>query len=103
MKRRIPQWAGAACAVAMLALGAGCASTEDLNALRAEVESLKSTAAAAGQAASSAMTDADAARTEAGNASRTADNALSAAREAQTAGATNSERIDRMFKKSMMK
>ena len=103
MKRRIPQWVGAAGAVAMLALGAGCASTEDLNALRAEVDSLKSAAASAGQDASKAMMDAEAARTEAGGASRTANNALSAAREAQTAGAANSERIDRMFKKSMMK
>ena len=103
MRSRIPQWAGAACAVAMLALGAGCATTDDLNAIRAELESLQSTTAAAGQAASSAMKDAEAARTEAGEASRTANNALSAAREAQTSGAANSERIDRMFKKSMMK
>ena len=103
MKSRIHQWAGAGCAVAMLALGAGCASTGDLDALRAEIESLKNTTAATGQAASSAMKDAETARAEAGDASRAANNALSAAREAQTTGAANSEKIDRMFKKSMMK
>lgn len=103
MKSRIHQWAGATCAVAMLALGAGCASTGDLDALRAELESLKNTAAAAGQAASSAMEGAETARAEAGDASRAANNALSAAREAQTTGTANSERIERMFKKSMMK
>ena len=95
-KSRIAKWTTAACAVAVLTLGAGCASVQDLDALRADIEGLKS-------ATASAAADAEAARTEAGQASRTANRSLSAAREAQTCCTANSERIERMFKESMTK
>ena len=96
MEKRLAKLTAVASVAALLTFGAGCASVKDVEALRADVESLKS-------AAASAASDADAARTEAGEASRTANRALSAAREAQTCCAANSERIERMFKKSMMK
>ena len=103
MNRRIGKWSAAASVAAVVTLGAGCASTDDLNALRADVESLRSATSAAQDTASGAVADAEAARSEAGQASRTANRALSAAREAQACCAANSEKIERMFKKSMMK
>ena len=103
MKIRIAKWTAAASVVAVMTLGAGCASTDDLAALRADVDSLKAAAMTAQDTAAGAVQDAEAARAEAGQASRTANRALSAAREGQTCCAANSEKIDRMFKKSMMK
>ena len=103
MKDRIAKWTAATSVAAVVVFGAGCASTDELNAMRSDIESLKGATAAAQETASGAMSDAEAARAEAGQASRTANRALSAAREAQTCCAANSEKIDRMFKKSMMK
>ena len=103
MKNRIAKWAAATSVAAVVAFGAGCAKTDVLDALRADVESLKGATAAAQETAAGAMSDAEAARAEAGQASRTANRALSAAREAQTCCAANSEKSDRMFEKSMMK
>ena len=103
MKSRIAKWTAATSVAAMVTLGAGCASTDDVNALRADVENLRGATAAAQDTAAGAVSDAEAARAEAGQASRTANRALSAAREAQACCAANSEKIERMFKKSMMK
>ena len=107
MKYRIAKWTAAVSAAAAMTLGAGCATIGDLDAVRADLENLKNSSAAATAAAQEAVTgaaaDADAARSEAGQASRTANRALSAAREAQTCCAANVEKIERMFKKSMMK
>ena len=95
MENRTSKLTTAACAATVLLFSAGCATT-DLEAVRAELQSVKDMSA-------SAMADAEAARTEAGEASRTANRVLSAAREAQAMGAANSERIDRMFEKAMVK
>ena len=103
MNTRIAKLTAVASVAAVVTLGAGCASTDDLNALRADVTSLQSAASAAQATADGAVMDAESARAEAGQAARTANRALSAAREAQTCCAANSEKIERMFKKSMMK
>ena len=103
MKTKIAKWTNAASAAAVLTLVAGCASVDDMNNIRGGMESLRSEVMAAQAAANAAAAEAEAARTEAGEASRTANRALSAAREAQTCCADNSEKIDRMFEKSMMK
>jgi len=103
VKNRVGKWSASAGLAAVVALGAGCASTKDLNAVRADLDSLRGETAAVRDTASGAMAGAEAARNEAGEASRTANRALGAAREAQAGGAANSERIERMFKKSMMK
>ena len=102
MKTRIAKLAAATSVAAVVTLGAGCAGPE-LDAMQADIESLKGATAAAQDTAAGAASDAEAARTEAGQASRTANRALSAAREAQACCAANSEKIERMFKKSMMK
>ena len=72
-----------------LAGATGCATTGDLDALKAEVDKANSTA-------SQAASDASAAKRDAAAAKATADQAL------DTANATN-EKLDRMFKKSMQK
>lgn len=81
-----------AVAVLMLAsLGglAGCATTSDLDALRAEVEKANSTANQAAADAAAAKRDAAAART--------------AAEQARDSAQDTNEKLDRMFKKSMYK
>ncbi len=103
MKSRIAKWTAATSVVAAMTFGAGCVGAKDMDALRADVESLRGAASAAQETAAGAASDAEAARAEAGQASRTANRALSAAREAQACCAANSEKIERMFKKSMMK
>ena len=103
MKNRIAKWTAATSVAAVVTLGAGCASTDVMDAMQADIESLKGATAAAQDTAAGAASDAEAARAEAGQASRTANRALSAAREAQACCAANSEKIERMFKKSMMK
>jgi len=72
-----------------LATTAGCATTSDLDELRAEVQRANSTAERAAADAASAKQDAAAART--------------AAEQAQSEAAETNEKMDRMFKKSMYK
>ena len=74
----------------VLAVTAGCAATpEDIDAIRATAEEAKRTAAEAQAAAARAESKADAAK-------RAAEDAKGCCRD-------NSEKIDRMFKKSMYK
>lgn len=86
MESRIAKWTTAALVAAALAVGAGCASTEQMQAKLTEMENAIS-----------------AASKKASEAERAANRALSAAREAQTCCAANTERMDRMFKDKMMK
>ncbi|MEJ2530346.1 MAG: Lpp/OprI family alanine-zipper lipoprotein [Halioglobus sp.] len=75
--------------LASLTILAGCASTSDLEALRADVQKANETASRAASDAAAAQRDAAAAK-----------DAAEAARD--TAQDTN-EKLDRMFKKSMYK
>lgn len=75
--------------LAALATTAGCATTSDLDELRAEVQKANATAERAAADAASAKQDAAAART--------------AAEQAQQEAAETNEKLDRMFKKSMYK
>lgn len=103
MNNRISKWATAAGAVAILTLSSGCARIQDVDALQAQVESLKSELMSAQEAAASARAAAEAANAAAGSAANAADSAMDAANNAQASGAANSEKIDRMFEKVMMK
>jgi murein lipoprotein len=67
----------------------GCATTSDLDALRAEVQQSNEAASQAAADAASARTDAAAAR--------------AAAEEARNTAQETNEKLDRMFKKSMYK
>ena len=101
--KKIVKWTTAACAAAALALVAGCASVQDLEAVQGQVDSLKSELAAAQAAADSAMSEAKAAGMAAGDAAGAADAAMNAASDAAAGGAANAEKLDRMFEKVMMK
>lgn len=103
MNSRTAKWATAAGAVAVLMLSVGCASVQEVESLRGEVDTLKGELAAAQDVAASAMSEAEAARAAAGDAASDADGAMSAANEAQAGSAANAEKIDRMFEKVMMK
>ena len=74
----------------------GCASTGDLNKLKAEVD-------AASAEASAARTEASAARTEAAEARAMAESATATANEAKAISENTETKIDRMFKKAMHK
>ena len=101
--KMIAKWTTAACAAAALALVAGCASVQDLEAVQDQVDSLKSELAAAQAAADSAMSEAKTAGMAAGDAAGAADAAMNAASDAAAGGAANAEKLDRMFEKAMMK
>ena len=103
MNNKTAKWATAAGAAALLVLGSGCARIQDVNALQAEIDSLKTELSAAQAATEAAKTEAMAARSAAGDAASAADSAMSAASDAQASGAANSEKIERMFQKVMMK
>jgi len=74
--------------MALVGVG-GCATTGDLEELRAEIARVNATAEQAAADAASARTDAGAAR--------------GAAEEARDAAEETEEKLDRMFKKSMYK
>ena len=77
-------------AIALVAaIASGCASTSDLQRVEATAEEALRTANAASQ--------------QAGSAAATADAALQAAEGAQACCDANTERMDRMFRKSMYK
>ena len=75
--------------LAALTLAGGCATTSDLDALRAEVQKANETASQAAADASAARQDAAAAK--------------AAAEEARDTAQQTNEKLDRMFKKSMYK
>ena len=103
MNKKTAKWATATGAAALLLLGSGCARIQDVDALQAEIDSLKGELSAAQDAAASARAEAEAARAAAGNAASAADSAMSAANDAQASGAANSEKLERMLEKVMMK
>jgi murein lipoprotein len=80
---------------AVLALG-GCATTKEVEQLRADVKQASSAAASAQQTADKAMQEAAAARAA-------AERAEKAAMDAKAAAEATDAKIDNMFKKSMQK
>ena len=83
----------------VLGLAAGCANTD----LQASVDRAAADAAAAASAAEAARAAADRAAQAAASAQSTADQALAAATEAQACCEANTEKMERMFQKSMSK
>lgn len=80
----------------MVGLASGCASTSDLDGLQSQIDTLKSQVSSASSDAASARADAAEAASKAAAAEAAANRA------AQYAQETN-DKLDRMFKKSMMK
>jgi len=84
-------------AVIVLAAGAsGCATTQEVEQLRADVQKAMERAASAESTADAAMKEASAARAA-------AERAEKAALDAKAAAEATDEKIDRMFKKTMNK
>lgn len=81
------------------ALVSGCATDE----LKKELADVRAQAEQANAAATAAQRSADAAANKADAAQARADEALSTANEAKACCEANSEKIDRMFRKAMMK
>lgn len=92
--------------IAVVALGvmSGCSTTQtDLDAVRATAEQALNEARAAKTTADAANASAEEAKRVATNAQNTANRAAQAASEAQAASAANTDRIERMFQRSMSK
>ncbi|UCC55510.1 MAG: hypothetical protein JSU75_09095 [Gammaproteobacteria bacterium] len=85
----------AAAASVVAGLG-GCASTSDLNAMRADIDAAKAEASAA-------RAEAAAASKAAAEAKAMASDAMSTANAAKAQSAETETKIDRMFKKAMYK
>ena len=83
--------------ILVLAMAAsGCATTAELDKMRADIQSASDRAASAQASADAAMAEAKAARAAAENAER-------AALDAKAAAEATDEKIDRMFKQTMNK
>jgi len=91
--------------VAVVALGvmSGCATQKDIDAVRATAEQALNEARAAKTTADAARAGAEEAKSVATNAQNTANRAAQAASEAQACCAANTDRIERMFQRSMSK
>lgn len=88
---------------AVVATGAGCATSGSLEEVRKMAEEAQSAAASAQQSADQAQSTADSAEQSAENAMSTAEAASQTADEAQSCCDANTERLDRMFQKSQQK
>lgn len=86
-----------------LAMAAGCATTSQLEEVKATADRAAADAAAAASTVEAARAAADRAAQAASSAQSTADQALSAATEAQACCKANRESMERMFQKSMSK
>ena len=103
MNNRTARWATAAGAAAILLLSSGCARIQDVDAMQAQIDALKGELATAQSEAANAKAEAAGALEAAGAASARAGNALRTANTAAEGNAANSEKLDRMFEKVMMK
>lgn len=96
MSVNLTRVATAVMAAAIITLASGCASTE-------QIEEIQRMAREAKGAAERAERTANRAESTANSAASQAQQALQAANEAQACCTANSEKLDRMFKKSMTK
>jgi murein lipoprotein len=90
-------------AVLTLGMASGCASPGGIDEVRATAEQALTEARAAKTTADAANASAEEARRVATNAQNTANRAAQAASEAQACCAANTDRIERMFQRSMSK
>ena len=93
---RTPRALAAVVVVAGIGITSGCANTEEMDQLRQMASDAMSAAQQAQSAASRAQSTADGAATQAAEAMRRAD-------EANACCKANTERMNRMFQKSMQK
>ena len=93
---KIARFTGGLIVAGTLVFASGCATTE-------QIEELRALAQQAQQAADQAQAAAAAAQSAADSASSRADSALSAANDANNCCRRNTEKMERMFEKAMQK
>jgi hypothetical protein len=103
MKHNALRVAGIPAALLILSLGAGCATSGDVDAVRKLAEDAKASADKANRTATEAAATAKEARDAALSASNAAAAAQQAAQEAKAASQMTNEKIDRAFKKAVQK
>lgn len=103
MKSTALRIAGVPAALLMLTLGAGCATSGDVDAVRKLAQEAKDSADQANRTAAQAVATAKEARDAAISASNAAAAAQQSAQEAKAASQMTSEKIDRAFKKAVQK
>jgi hypothetical protein len=90
-------------AVLVLGLASGCSSTATIEKAQATADAAARDAAAAKSAAEAARATADSAAQAARGAQSTADKAMSAATASEACCEANTDRLERIFQKSMSK
>ena len=90
-------------AAGIVVLGSGCSTTDEMGTLRSMAEQAQSAAAAAQAAADRALGGSQQAQSAAAEADRKATEALRAANDANNCCRQNSEKMDRMFQRSLQK
>lgn len=103
MKRNTHHILGLSAVLFVLALGAGCATTDEVDAAKKLAQEAKVSADQANRTAAEAAATAKEAKDEAAAARAAATAAQRAAEEAKTASQQTGEKIDRAFKKSVQK
>ena len=100
MENKLTTILKAATLVTVIGITAGCASSGEMKQM---MEDTKAAAESAKQSASTALQTAQDAKSAADRAQQTADQALQSAAEANNCCQQTNEKIDRMFKKTMVK
>ena len=103
MKHNALRVAGLPAALLILSLGAGCATSGDVDAVRKLAQEAKDSADQANRTAAQAAATATEAKDAALSASNAAAAAQQAAQEAKAASQMTNEKIDRAFKKAVQK
>ncbi|MHB8743302.1 MAG: Lpp/OprI family alanine-zipper lipoprotein [Sulfuricaulis sp.] len=103
MKRIVYRTLGLSAVLSALVLGAGCATTGDVEAAKQLAQEAKESADQANQTAAQALQTAKEAKDDAVAAQATADSAQKSAQAATAASQQTGEKIDRAFKKSVQK
>jgi methyl-accepting chemotaxis protein len=103
MKHNALRVAGIPAALLILSLGAGCATSGDVDAVRKLAQEAKDSADQANRTAAQAAATAAEAKDAAISASNAAAAAQQAAQEAKAASQMTNEKIDRAFKKAVQK
>lgn len=103
MKQIARRTLGYSAVLIVLALGAGCATSGDVDAVRKMAQEAKDSADQANRTAAEAAAAAKEAKDEAAAAKAAATAAQQAAQAAMTASQQTGEKIDRAFKKSVQK
>jgi methyl-accepting chemotaxis protein len=103
MRHRITRAMNIGMLAAVVAVGAGCATSSSMDEVRGMAQEAKNAAQAAQQSADEAQSTANSAQQTADAAKSAANTASQTAQGAQSCCNANTERLDRMFQRSQLK